>query len=81
MRIRTRVAGVIAGTAFAGLTAVAVGTAASAGAQQIKPANPAISSVTTSQHPAYPGCGYWDDDCDWWYYGGNGWYGGWDWGW
>ena len=76
MKIRTRVAEVIAGTAFAGLTALAVGTAAPAGAQPAQPASQTVSSAAP-QHATYNnGCGYWDDDCDGWYDGGwNSWYG------
>jgi hypothetical protein len=75
--MRTRVAGAVAGTAFAGLTALAVGAAAPAGAQQqVRPANQVVST-TAPQHATYYGCDYWDDDCDWGYYGGDGWYGGW----
>ena len=78
MRIRTRVAGAVAGTAFAGLTALAIGTAAPAGAQPIQPANQTVS--VASQHTAInQSC--WDGDCGWddWGYGGwYGWDGGWD---
>jgi hypothetical protein len=70
MRIRTRMAGAIAGTAFAGLTALAVGTAAPAGAQQVKTGTQAVSV-------APQGCGYWDDcggwDDDYWGGGWNSW--------
>jgi hypothetical protein len=70
MKIRTRMAGAIAGTAFAGLTVFAVGTAAPAGAQQVNTGTQAVSVVTQ-------GCGYWDD-CDWDDDGWDSWGGGWD---
>ncbi|MDN3352830.1 hypothetical protein [Actinomadura sp. DC4] len=57
MRIRARVAGAIAGTAFAGLAALAVGTAAPAGAQQ--PVKAASHSVSVAPQSC------WDDDCGW----------------
>lgn len=72
MRIRTRVAGVVAGTAFAGLTALAMGTATPAGAQPIQPANQAVS--VAPQHAAITqSC--WGGDCwdDWGDWGGGGW--------
>jgi hypothetical protein len=72
MKIRTRMAGAIAGTAFAGLAALAVGTAAPAGAQQVKTSTQTVS-VATSQS-----C--WDDDCGWGWGddGWDSWGGGWD---
>ena len=73
--------GAVAGTAFAGLAALAVGTAAPAGAQQVKPAQPAVSTATPQQATLSQGCGWWDDDCDWWDNGWDSW-GYWDsWGW
>lgn len=79
MKIRIRVAGAIAGTAIAGLTAFALGTATPAGAaQQTQPAKSTISSGTPAQTTLGQGWGCWGDDC-WW---DNGWDGGWDnWGW
>lgn len=78
MRIRTRVAGVVAGAAFAGLTALAMGTAAPAGAQPIQPTHQTVS--VASQHAQSCWGGDCDDDWDDW---GGGWGGGgWDnWGW
>ena len=58
MKIRTRMAGAVAGTAFAGLAALAVGTAAPAGAQQVKPAQPAVSTATPQQATLSQGCGW-----------------------
>jgi hypothetical protein len=76
MKIRTRMAAAIAGTAFAGLTGLAVGTALPAGAQQVKTSPQAVSVAAHSQS-----C--WDEDCGWggddW--GGDDWGGGWGGGW
>ncbi len=75
---RTRIAGAIAGTAFAGLAALTVGTAAPAGAaQQVRPATHTVSVVPQSCWG--DDCGYWDDDDGWGGWGGNwdNWYGGW----
>jgi invasion protein IalB len=72
MKIRTRMARAIAGTAFAGLAALAVGTAAPAGAQQVK-TSPQAVSVATSHGCWDEGCG-WDDGGDSW----DSWGGGWD---
>jgi hypothetical protein len=69
MKIRTRMAGAIAGTAFAGLTALAVGTAVPAGAQQLQPSTQTVSAAP-QQATLAQGC--WDDDC------GGGWDDGWD---
>jgi hypothetical protein len=75
MKIRTRVAGAVAGTAMAGLTAFALGTATPAGAaQQTQTAKPTTSSVTPAQATSSQGWECWGDDC-WW---GEGWD---DWGW
>ena len=72
MNIRTRMAAAIAGTAFAGLTGLAVGTALPAGAQQVTTSPQAVSVAAHSQS-----C--WDEDCGW---DGGGWDnwggGGWD---
>jgi hypothetical protein len=87
MRIRTRMAEAIAGTAFAGLTVLAVGAAAPAGAQQLGPATQTVSAAP-AQATLSQGCwdgdcggGYWDDDDGWdsWYGGWNSWNGGWGW--
>ena len=77
MRIRTRVAGAAAGTAFAGLTALAIGTAAPAGAQPIQPATQTVSSAP--QHATVTQGGCWDGDC-WgdWDDGWDSWGGDWD---
>lgn len=81
MKIRTRVAGVITGTAMVGITAFALGTATPAGAaqqtQNTRPAAVASAQATVSQGWGCWGddCGWWDDDDDW------GWDGGWGWGW
>jgi hypothetical protein len=70
MRIRTRLAGAVAGTAFAGLTALAIGTAAPAGAQPIQPVNRTVS--VAPQHTAVnQSC--WGDDCGWDDWGDGGW--------
>lgn len=77
MKIRTRVAGAIAGTAMAGLTAFALGTATPAGAaQQTQPAKSTISSITPAQGTLSQGWECWGDDCDWWY---DDWDGYWGW--
>lgn len=77
MRIRTRMAGAVAGTAFAGLTALAIGTAAPAGAQPTQPAAQTISTATV-QHSQSWDC--WNGDC-WggWDDGWDSWDGGWYW--
>lgn len=84
MRIRMRLAGAVAGTTIAGLSAFTMATAVPAGAQ---PTRPAVQTVTTApQHPAIAkdwDC--WDGDCwgDWdggWDGGWYGWHHGW-WGW
>jgi hypothetical protein len=76
MRIRTRLAGAIAGSAVAGLAAFAVGTATPASAQQTRPATQTVS-MATQQPTAVPKC--WGGDCwgddDW----GDDWDGGWYW--
>jgi hypothetical protein len=87
MRIRTRMAGAIAGSAFAGLAALAVGAAAPAGAQQLRPAAQTVSAAPAPAHAVVaPQC--WDDDCGWgdggwddddWGGGWDSWYGGWGW--
>jgi hypothetical protein len=83
MKIRTRMAGAVAGTAFAGLTALAVGTAAPAGAQQLQPSTQTVSAApqqaTVAQHCWDGDCGGgWDDDgWDSWGGGWDSWYGGW----
>lgn len=77
MRIRTRMAEAVAGAAFAGLTALAIGTAAPAGAQPIQPANHTVSAAP--QHAAVnQSC--WGDDCwdDWGDGGWDDWGGGWN---
>jgi|1185.fasta_scaffold697884_1 hypothetical protein len=76
MKIRTRMAAAIAGTAFAGLTGLAVSTALPAGAQQVK-AGPQAVSVAAHSPSCWNGdCG-WDDDDDWGYWGGG--WDSWDW--
>jgi hypothetical protein len=70
------------GVAFAGLTALAVGTAAPAGAQQAKPATQVVTmapqQATLSQYCWNGDCGWgWDDDWDSWDYGWGGWGYGW----
>jgi hypothetical protein len=84
MRIRTRLAAATAGAAFAGLAALAMGTAAPAGAQQLRPATQTVSTTPTqpviAQHCWDGDCGgYWDDDGwdDDWGGGWDSWYGGW----
>ncbi|HEY0541451.1 MAG TPA: hypothetical protein VGD53_23975 [Actinoallomurus sp.] len=78
MKIRTRLAGAIAGTAFAGLTALAVGTAVPAGAQQVRPSTQTVSAAPQLSQSC------WDDDCgggwddDGWDSWGDSWGGGWD---
>jgi hypothetical protein len=75
MKIRTRMAAAIAGTAFAGLTGLAVGTALPAGAQQVRPSPQAVSVATAHSQSC------WDDDCGWdddWGGGWDSWGGGWD---
>ena len=87
MRIRTRMAGAIAGTAFAGLAALAVGAAAPAGAQQLRPAAQTVTTAAASapaQATIAQHC--WDGDCGWGYWDDDDWGGGWDswyggWGW
>ncbi|MGH3379836.1 MAG: hypothetical protein ACRDP6_34410 [Actinoallomurus sp.] len=67
----------VAGAAFAGLTALAIGTAAPAGAQPIQPANHTVSAAP--QHAAVnQSC--WGDDCwdDWGDGGWDDWGGGWN---
>jgi hypothetical protein len=66
-------AGAIAGTAFAGLTALTLGTAAPAGAQPIQPVTQTASAAP--QH-ATVSQGCWDDCWDDW--GWDSWSGGWD---
>jgi hypothetical protein len=65
MKIRTRIAGAVAGTAVAGLAAFAVGTATPAGAQQAQLTKPAVSTATPLLAP-HDGWSCWDDDCGWW---------------
>jgi hypothetical protein len=78
MKIRTRLAGAITGTAMVGITAFALGTAAPAGAvQQTQPAKSAVTSTATVQPTLAQDC--WGDDC-WWDDDGD-WDGGWGWGW
>jgi hypothetical protein len=81
MRIRTRIAAAMAGTACAGFTALGVGTAAPAGAQQLSPVAQASSAApqhaTIAQNCWDGDCGWgWDDDDDW---GWSSWGGGWGW--
>jgi hypothetical protein len=66
------------GLAFASITALAVGTAAPAGAQQAKPATQVTSvapqQATVSQNCWDGDCGWgWDDDWDDWGDWGYGW--------
>ncbi|WP_285577236.1 hypothetical protein [Actinoallomurus iriomotensis] len=75
MRIRTRMATAIGGAAVAGMTALAVGTATPAGAQQARPPVQA-ASVTPLQATTAQGC--WGDDCWGWDDDDYGWGGGWD---
>jgi hypothetical protein len=84
MRIRTRIAAAMAGTACAGLTALGVGTAAPAGAQQLRPVAHASSVAPQQATAVAQSC--WDDDCGWGWddddygYGwGYGWGDGWGW--
>jgi hypothetical protein len=74
MKIRTRLAGAIAGTAFAGLTALAVGTAVPAGAQQVQPSTQTVSATPQLSQSC------WDEDCGggWGDDGWDSWGGGWD---
>lgn len=73
MKIRTRVTGVIAGTAMTGLTAFALGTATPAGAaQRTQPVEPTIGSAAPAQASLSQGWGCWGADC-WWDDGWDSW--------